>query len=163
MPGQAEPGATALVWTGEGHWNRHLQGCWALPCARPPLTPSGPAIPSDMLVALCSLCCSAAQVVCIPHAGATSDIYCPPPGPCLLGSCRSLVTCLGLAVLVTTVSERNWGVCMFLCVSECVCSSVWMSVCVQGSHVSAISGDHPVTTINVCSCCSSILSLVILT
>ena len=138
MPGQAEPGATALVWTGEGHWNRHLQGCWALPCARPPLMPSGPAIPSDTLVALRSLCCCAAQAVCLPHTGAISDLYCPPPGPCLLGSVLLMVTWLRLTVLVTTVSERNWGVCVSLCVSECVCITVSGCLCVCETPLSQL-------------------------
>ena len=93
------------------------------------MTTSGPAIPSDTLVTLDSLCCCAGQGVLIPKAAAISDLYCPPPGPCLLGSGMSLVTWLGLAVLVTTVSERNWGLCGSMCVGMCVYLYVWVSLC----------------------------------
>ena len=75
--------------------------------AWPTLITSDPAIASDTLVALGLLCCSAAQVVCIPHAWAISDLYSQISCPCLLGSGMSLVRLFGLAVLVITVSERN--------------------------------------------------------
>ena len=52
---------------------------------------SGPAIPSDKLMALCSWWCSASEVVCIPQAGAVSDSYYF-PDLCMLGSGMSLLT-----------------------------------------------------------------------
>ena len=133
--------------------------------ARPPVMPSGPAIPSDTLVALGSLGCSAAQVVCLPQAGAISDLYCWPPGPCLLGSDRSLVTWLGLPILVTTISEKNWDVCVcfYVCLKVCVSLCVGVCVYVRLPCFNYFQGSSTFTTINFCSCPSNVFSLVILT
>ena len=91
---------------------------------------SGPAIPSNTLMALGSLWCSASEVVCIPQAGVVSDHYSPPPGLCVLGSVMSLLSCQDLQSLLHTVSSSKGVVCMCMC--ACMCAFV--CVCVSSAR-----------------------------
>ena len=82
---------------------------------------SGPAIPSDTLMALGSLWCSASEVVCIPQAGVVSDRYYPPPGLCVLGSVMSLLIMSPFAVPVAhCVFKQGGGVHVYVCKYVCV-------------------------------------------
>ena len=107
----------------EAHWNRNFQGYWVLPLAHPPLMSSGPAIPSNTLMALGSLWCSASEVVCIPQAGVVSDRYSPPPDLCVLGSVMSLLIISGFAVPVAHCVFKQGARCSCVCVCVCVCVS----------------------------------------
>ena len=83
---------------------------------------SGPAIPSDMLKAPCSLWCFASEVVCIPQPGAVSHTYCPPADLCVLDSVMSLLTWSGFAVPVAhCVFKQGGGVPVYVygCVGVC--------------------------------------------
>ena len=82
---------------------------------------SGPAIPSDTLMALGSLWCSASEVVCIPQAGVVSDRYSPPPDLCVLGSVMSLLIMSPFAVPVAhCVFKQGGGVHVYVCKYVCV-------------------------------------------